>query len=348
MGRLGYVPALDGIRAVAILSVLGYHYFLIPRGGTVGVDVFFVLSGFLITTLLLEERFENGRVSLRAFYVRRARRLFPALAVMISIYLALSTIAGSDRLLAAVLSVFYVGNLVDAYGHTRLLVDANLDSLWSLAQEEQFYVLWPCALLLLTRTRRMLLWVGLIAGGFAVYRAILVMGGNPSVRTYYSPDTHADGLLIGATLAVARLRWHLQVGEWAGKVGAAALVPALIVGWQFTAWAVWVLPVFEICVALLIAAAVSGTELAACLSARPFVWLGKRSYGLYLWHGPVFAATVYVLGSSSPDRLVGAAAAIGAASLSYRFVELPFRRRRKTSAEPRAREAAPSAAASSA
>jgi peptidoglycan/LPS O-acetylase OafA/YrhL len=327
--RLGHVPALDGLRAVAILLVVSYHCFGFPPGGTVGVDLFFVLSGFLITTILLEERGGTGTVRLRAFYGRRVRRLFPALAAFIAVFLIATATAGENRLLAALVGASYLANVVDAFGHTSLIVKAHLDPLWSLAQEEQFYLVWPFVLLVFARSRRLVTWIVLTAAALAVYRAVLEVGGQPGPRIYFGPDTHADGLLVGAGLAALRLRSGLKVGEWAGKIGLSAIIPAALFGWTFGGWAIWGQPLFEVTVALLIAAAVSGTELARGLASRPLVWLGKRSYSLYLWHAPIFAAVIFVAGSGILERVAGIAIAVAVAALSYSYVEQPFRRRRR-------------------
>jgi len=321
--RLGYVPALDGLRAIAILLVLGVHDFRFPPGGTVGVDLFFVLSGFLITTLLLEEWTETGGIRLRAFYVRRARRLLPALALLLIVYLVATTAAGHAHLLPVVAGTFYFGNIVVAAGHSM----AGLGRLWSLAEEEQFYLVWPFLLLVLARSRRIVVWILGLALALAVYRSGLLLNGASGQRVYFGPDTHADGLVFGAALAAARIRWDLDFGEWAGKFGLAALIPAALFGWRMRSWGVWAQPAFEISVALLIGAAFSQTALARGLASRPIVWIGKRSYGLYLWCGTVLNGLIYFFGPGYPTRIGAFAVTFLVAALSYRLVEQRFRRR---------------------
>src|SRR5258707_14914511 len=148
--RLGYVPALDGLRGVAILLVLGRHAFTTPVGGGYGVDLFFVLSGFLITALLLEERDKTGQVSLNGFYRRRARRLFPALAVMLTAFIAIEIVKdrAAEGFRTTLWGAFYTTNIAQAW-FPHLIGRPPVSVLWSLAQEEQFYLLVPLALLLL-------------------------------------------------------------------------------------------------------------------------------------------------------------------------------------------------------
>jgi peptidoglycan/LPS O-acetylase OafA/YrhL len=324
MQRLGYVPALDGLRAIAIVLVLGIHDFGFPPGGTVGVDLFFVLSGFLITTLLLEERDATGRNRLHAFYLRRARRLLPALGALLIVYLVATTASGHAHFLPVAAGAFYFGNIILASGHHMF----GLGRLWSLAEEEQFYLVWPLLLLLFARSRRIVLWILILAFGLAAYRAGLLLNGAPGGRVYFGPDTHADGLIIGAALAAARLRWGFHVGEWAGKLGMAALVPAALLGWQIRWWGEWAQPVFEISIAILICAAISQTALARGLASWPLVWVGQRSYSLYVWSGTVLTGLIFLFGSSYTTRTAAFAATFVVATLSYRFIEQPFRRHR--------------------
>jgi peptidoglycan/LPS O-acetylase OafA/YrhL len=134
-------------------------------------------------------------------------------------------------------------------------------------------------------------------------------------------------LLIGAAIAVVRARRPIPVSEWAGKIGVAGLVLGAIFGWGFRGWAVWGEPLFLVSVGLLLVAALSETDLARGLASRPLVWLGRRSYSLYLWHAPVIAAAVYLAGSNIGAKAAAVLAATAIAALSYRFVEQPFRRR---------------------
>lgn len=313
MRRLGYVPALDGLRGIAILLVIAFHYTGEPFGGGYGVDLFFVLSGFLITTLLLEERGASGRISLGSFYARRARRLFPALAAVLCSYLVYNAILGHNALATVADYGLYFGNIYFVVAHKA--DNTGLGHLWSLAEEEQFYLLWPCLLLLVARARRPVYWIGAFALALVAYRFALIAHGASMTRLYRAPDTHSEGLLLGAALAFLRQQGFVA-GEWAGKLGLALTVPPVIVGsWHLG------LPLFELGAFFLVAAAVGDTQLARGLSARPLVWLGALSYSLYLWHYPV----LWVFDAN--DRLVALAVSFLLAWLSYRYVERPFRRR---------------------
>ena len=317
---LGHVSALDGLRGVAIGVVVAYHYSGWPRGGWLGVDLFFVLSGFLITTLLLEEHAANGRIQLRAFYVRRARRLFPALAVLLATYLVIDAIRGTDALGLVAHWGFYTSNIYEAFWPGVAAHNVGLNHLWSLAQEEQFYLLWPAALLLVFKLRRPARLLIAIALMLALYRAALVLNGASGVRIYFAPDTHADGLVLGSALAFARHRG----GRFAPGRSAVVITAALSA--LFVAVTVSVprtfmlfLPLFEIAAAVFVAAAVAGT----LRLPRPLIWLGGISYSLYLWH--------YVLlhwGFHEHHRLVALAASFAVAYASTRWVERPLRRRR--------------------
>jgi peptidoglycan/LPS O-acetylase OafA/YrhL len=331
MQRLGYVPALDGVRCIAISLVIGFHFFGLT-GGTSGVDVFFVLSGFLITTILLEERNRTGRMDFRAFYGRRVRRLAPALAVMIATYLAITAALGENRLLVVLAGVFYSSNIVLASG-SHLFDGSHVTFLWSLAQEEQFYLVWPALLLLAIRSRRPLVWVVVGYLVLSAWRAGLTIHGAPTYRIYDGPDTRATGLIAGSALAIFRQSHGFKVGEWAGQLGACVLLVGAFFGWAVGQWPIVGVPVFEIGVCLLIAAALSETSVARALAKGPLVWIGKRSYSLYLWQSAAWAC-VFVFGAGLLATLTGLVLAVVCASLSYRFVEQRFRRRRSSSSEP--------------
>jgi peptidoglycan/LPS O-acetylase OafA/YrhL len=329
--QLGYLPALDGLRAISIALVVSYHAFGFPMGGAAGVDVFFVLSGFLITRLLVVECADTGRIDLRSFYARRCRRLLPALVFMLAVYLIVTAAVGENHLLAAAVGGSYVANFFDAAGNP-LLTSAHLNQLWSLAQEEQFYLLWPAGLLLLSRGRNLLrIIVGLLVL-LIVYRAALSYAGASATRLYYEPDLRADGLLIGAAIAVAHIRRQFAVPEWVGKAGLAGLMVGAIVAWGFRSWPAWGQPIFLGSVGLLLLAAISDTDLAQGLSCRPLVWLGRRSYSLYLWHAPVIGAAAFVAGNTLGAKIGAVLAAIAIAAFSYRFIEQPFRLGRRARA----------------
>ena len=205
-----------------------------PFGGGDGVDLFFVLSGFLITTLLLEERSETGAISLRSFYARRAGKLLPALLVMLGAFSVIAVAKGHDPVWDLERFGFYTGNAVRAF---IALPPSGLDHLWSLAEEEQFYLIWPLLLLAFARTRRLLMFTLALTSVLILYRAGLAIGGASLNRLYFGPDTHADGLTMGALLAIIRQRRSIAVPEgllpWiVGCFTLAVLIPNLNTGWH--------------------------------------------------------------------------------------------------------------------
>jgi peptidoglycan/LPS O-acetylase OafA/YrhL len=325
MRRLGYVPALDGLRGIAILLVIGFHYLNGGwlSGGSRGVDLFFVLSGFLITSLLLEERAARGTVRLRAFYVRRARRLFPALVVLLLVLLAVDAARGVDGLPAVAEYGLYGGNVYAAY-----FVPAHpfvgISHLWSLAQEEQFYVIWPALLLVVARWQKAASWILAAALLLALYRAGTALSGDVSNRLYDSPEMHSDGLLLGAAAAFWRFQGG-RVGERTAKASFLFAAFCVVFFAGTTGVYEWQLLAFEVAAVGMVLAAVSDTSFAQALAARPLVAIGKISYSLYLWH----FFTLWALGGH--NRLLALAIAVICAVASYRWVETPFRRRRPRS-----------------
>jgi peptidoglycan/LPS O-acetylase OafA/YrhL len=319
-GLRGRNPAYDGLRALAVLAVLGFHEGLagLP-GGFLGVEVFFVLSGYLITRTLA-----NGQ-PLRMFWMRRVRRLAPALVVVLLVVTAAVTLAEPDQLgslRAALLpALFYVSNWYEIARHgsyfARYGPPSPLLHLWSLAIEEQFYLVWPLVVLAIRPLRHRALVPATLAIASAVTMAVLYRhGGDPS-RVYYGTDTDAFGLLIGATLAYVKPQPR------------AALDTAGVAGLAVLAWACGhlsgddrlVYPCGLVVVALattaVIAAATGEGVISRLLGAAPPRWLGERSYGVYLWHWPV----IVLLGHGP---LVDSAVAIGLAAASWRFIERPI------------------------
>jgi peptidoglycan/LPS O-acetylase OafA/YrhL len=347
-------PALDGLRAVAVLAVIIYHFGLLP-GGYLGVDLFFVLSGFLITSLLIREwDRRRGYISFRDFYLRRVLRLFPALGCVIAVTVALigalelSRPPSNRQYVAGTLEglpfvVTFVGNWARALDPASSL--GVLGHTWSLAIEEQFYLLWPALFVLLMRHRLsralMALSLALIAVAEMVYRVAMSFAGYGGNRIYYGTDTHSDGLLIGCAIAFwLASHQSTRVYQTAGGLrkgvtvlATAALAILFVLGNLSRA------PI-EIPLAVLACGAVLAgavTEqlpvfLERLLSCDGAVLIGRRSYGLYLWHYIVFrtASALYpaeVLGF----RRIVTAVIVGAlfittfivTELSYRFIELP-------------------------
>ena len=320
--KLGYVPSLDGLRGIAILIVVAFHLFGVPRGGPVGVDLFFALSGFLITTLLLEELAEHGRVNLWRFYERRARRLFPALAVLLGVYLVWNAAHGHDALKTVALGGLYFSNFVQSFSNPNPLLYTGLDHLWSLAQEEQFYLVWPLLLVAIAKSKRPLFWASLLLGTMLAYRTGLVLSGARITRVYRGPDTHGVGLMTGAILAMIAVRRPIRVSDFVAKGAFLSVVLLAVVQFWNEDWWLYFQPLVELGCVVLVAAALYEPVLSEALSFKPLVWVGKISYSLYLWHWPVFWAL------KGREPVVALAISVVLAWASYRFVELPFRRRR--------------------
>jgi peptidoglycan/LPS O-acetylase OafA/YrhL len=320
----GYIPALDGIRAVAITLVVCYHLTGYPSGGWLGVDLFFVLSGFLITTLLLQRW---GRESVGVFYQRRALRLIPALVALLLVMLAID-----GSLFGALAGLGYFSNIVIAGGHPSAF-PASLTHLWSLAQEEQFYLVWPLILYCAVRFGvKVALWiaVGGIAASVLLATTLFVRGAS-GYRLFYAPDTRAASILVGCALALAMTIRPLNLRRF--EVLALAAFPALVVVMDYTRLSVSGPPVllFALVAAVLIVRALhSDSAVSRVLSRRPLVFLGRISYSVYLWHYPIFVwLGVTAVGVGWLDG-VAAGLVVAAACASYYLVELPFLRRKQT------------------
>ncbi len=341
-------PALDGIRAVAVAAVLVFHGGLafLP-GGFLGVDAFFVLSGFLITSLLIVERARTGRIQLVRFWGRRARRLLPALLLML-----LAVVIAAHWLLApgdlvpvrgdALAALLYVANWrmifrgSDYFALTA--APSPLQHTWSLGIEEQFYLLWPLLVVALRGSRRAMLTACVVGGVASTALAALLYHPTDANRAYYGTDSRAVALLVGCALGVllaGRLaapddnRRHLLLG--------ALTVPAVVaLGWAATHGAgesAWLyrggFAAVAVAVAVIIAHATLSprSPTARVLSLPPLQALGRISYGVYLWHWPLFvfltAARTGLAGA--PLFGVRCAATLAVATLSYHLVELPVR-----------------------
>jgi peptidoglycan/LPS O-acetylase OafA/YrhL len=348
-GLLGHSPALDGLRGIALVLVLIYHFTGVGGplpGGWSGVDVFFVLSGFLITALLLDERRLHGRVALGRFYARRGLRLLPALLVMLVVWSGLLLAFHDSTWLGATPNGGKRGGPIDvlpALGHVALVLTyginwlsalwhgyAPLGHLWSLAVEEQFYLVWPATLLLVLRlpaAKRV--WPVLaLAATSAALPFFLYDGGAGKNRIYFGTDTRAVGLLLGATAA---LIWHRRRSR-----GLPARLPG-VRAWTGLAFVGGVgVYLANLPVKFLLAPALLGLAVAQVvpylidhptsilgrgLSARALVWVGKRSYGLYLWHY-LWATWTHPLPTSIALPL-GVAGTLACTVLSWRYVEMP-------------------------
>lgn len=369
MPTLGHVAALDGLRGLAVLIVVYHHAVgLLPgpngspqfepiTGGFLGVDIFFVLSGFLITAILLDETRRSGRVGLRSFYMRRGFRLLPALYCLLGVHLLYVWLTGlpiGPEVDSVRDGVLYVYNWRWRWATEQ--AQPNLVHLWSLAVEEQFYLLWPLAVILLTSLVKRASWragvIGATVLAVTVHRWVLFEGTESPftiVTLYARTDTRADSLLVGALLA------QLWAGRFLPRRG---LVPAAWLSTIVVAVAIVRVEVLDsvlyrggytvvaIAVAVIIAATLQGGWLAAkLLTVAPLRLVGRVSYGLYLWHGWVFVVVLrYGGGWGWATRLaVGLLAAAVLTSLSWHLVERPMtrlRHRLQPSSPPRQQPAA--------
>jgi peptidoglycan/LPS O-acetylase OafA/YrhL len=348
---LPYLPALDGLRAVSVLAVVAYHADVksLP-GGFLGVEIFFVLSGYLITSLLLAEEHVSGSIGLVNFWQRRARRLLPALAVMLAAVSAGALLFWQDAvdqlrgdLIAAMLYVSNWWQIVEQRSYFESTGrPPMLQHLWSLAVEEQFYVFFPILLLVaLRRARRGVVAVGLVVLGLmsAWWMAILFEPYTDPSRVYYGTDTRLSGLLLGSALAFV-------VVPGAGRhVTAAGARARDLIGWiglATLAWAFVSINEFDPFVyrggfvlvdvaTLAVVVAIARTEsgFGRFLGVAPLEWIGRRSYAIYLWHWPIVVVTrpgldIDLYGLPLLALRVGLTLVL--AELSYRFVEQPIRK----------------------
>lgn len=308
-----YRPELDGIRGIAILLVLASHVHVpwMAGGGMVGVTLFFVLSGYLITGLLRDEVERTGKVDLRAFYVRRIRRLLPALVALLAVVLAL----GLATPLQAGLALLYVGNLWQAVGGDL----GTLAATWSLSVEEQFYLVWP-ALFILGRGSRWLVYALAMGIAVSVLSRLTVIGSDLAPNR---TDIRMDAILWGCVLAFVPLRLPI----WPAVVALAFVVilqpDAYMIGFTLAA---------------LGSLAIVSQARPGVLSSRFLVRTGQLSYGLYLWHMPVTWVLVRPVFEPA-TALAVIVVTFTAALISERWIERPFRDvRARVVIEPHQRE----------
>jgi len=352
-----HMPGLDGVRAVAVTAVLLFHANpdWLP-GGFLGVDVFFTLSGFLISSLLLAELGETDSIRFGRFYVRRARRLLPALFLVLITTSVLAATVAQDAAARVredvVAAFFYVTNwwyvlhgqsYWEATGRPPLL-----QHLWSLAVEEQFYLVWPLLLFGLWKLGKVrgvrygALAGALVSTAFMAY--VAVRDGMPDVtdasRVYFGTDTHAMTLLVGAVLATfwtpSRIGRALTGrGKLVMSVSGFAALAGLVAIFWFVGplsgalYRGGFLVVGLVSAAVVACSAVTGTAFASTLARQPLRWIGERSYGIYLWHWPIFMVLRPGLDLDATGwqvQVLRFSLTFAAAELSYRFVEMPIRR----------------------
>jgi peptidoglycan/LPS O-acetylase OafA/YrhL len=350
--RLGYLPALDGIRGLAVLAVIVFHGWVVALpGGYVGVDVFFVLSGFLITSLLLRERSTTGSISLPRFYGRRALRLMPPLVpVLIACAMWACLVPAAPQAADTLRGVWATMAYASSWLYANRIALGWLSHTWSLSVEEQFYLVWPLLLaVLLLRGNRRLALAACVLGVGAVLeeRTVMFLHGVPWQRMYCGFDTRADALLIGSGLALAAdLGLVQRANRWVARAVAVAGIgvlvwaaaratdPGSLAGPGFTG--------IDLAAAALIAAAAVRPSrlLARLLEARPLTGVGRISYAMYLWHLPMYG---FLLGAGvDPPGPLMLLLVLGmtwaAAAFSYELIELPCAelRRRLTRTQPAA------------
>ena len=344
--RLGHRPVLDGLRGIAILLVVLTHTSVLPNG-YVGVDLFFALSGFLITTLLYEEWDRAGRISLRRFYGRRARRLLPALGLLIAVALVVDLLCypltGWPFAEKALTSMLFVNNWLAATGHAGDL--GSLNPTWSLAQEEQFYLVWPLVLLwLLRRGTRPQLVAALLLGAIGLLIAAAPIGAGDGYSTYYSPAARAAELLFGCLGAViwrhrliripvalaARLPPGLRamLGQrqlWRALLAAALayLFVGLLFDYELSTEQVYLRACLLAVPLIVNLVGAPDSFIARAVASTPLRFLGRISYALYLFHLLMRNVVYHYLPTSSIylNALLTLALSIGLAGASWRLVE---------------------------
>ncbi len=362
---LRYQPGLDGLRAISVLAVMFFHqYFVFGTergffsGGFLGVEVFFVVSGYLITSLLLAEKRDTDRISLKNFWLRRARRLLPALYVLLAVVVAYSLLFLPDSLATlkgdVIAALTYTSNWWQIIAHRSYAVTAGrpelLKHLWSLAIEEQFYLCWPPLLYLALRTyKRKNIFAAMIVVALGSTILMAITAQFSENFAYFSTFTRLSGLLLGSAMAFFYAPYRIRGtaaprARMALNTSAIVGIVALLVMFHVYRYPVTSLDsravfdggflLVDIATLLVIAAVVHpASDAGRIIGCKPLQWVGVRSYSLYLWHWPIFCVTRPGLDFQHfghlrgwPVFVVRFVLSFGAAELSYRFVETPIRK----------------------
>lgn len=352
------IRGLDGVRALAASAVLGYHLFpSVVKGGFLGVDIFFVLSGFLITALLIREYDHCGGIALRQFWLRRIRRLLPAVALMAVVTLLVAGLISEDLLagiglqFAAVVTFLY--NWVEIWRGASYFDHANprlWTNVWSLAVEQQFYLIWPLVVMVVMGFKQHWRWLTpvVLALASSSWMAFLIVGASDFTRAYQGSDSHAFGLMLGAAVAFlspyalsmkfAPIWWFdaffRGLFAWVGLLAMGAgcfLIPdnqTWVFPWGTLLVCLATLGIIQGLLPTVDTRIGPGRALAAVLDTTPLRWVGERSYGIYLWHWPVWVILTHQFPALHPVwvALVVVFISVVAAALSFRFVETPMRR----------------------
>lgn len=341
--KLGRHLPFDGIRGVAIVFVILAHLgWKFADGAVVFMDIFFVLSGFLITAVLMQEYQRTGAISLKNFYLRRAMRLFPALFAVLAILAVFALPLPREEAIKAYRSIlitfFYAANWVLAFSPREVL--GPLNHTWSLAVEEQFYFTWPCALIFLLRRK----WerhysVALllaVAAASALHRFLLWNGPASRPRVYFALDTRLDSILIGCALGLLfswemlpKTERQIKMLKIAGRVSSLFILLVVLTSARDSAYLFQgVLTLVSVATTLVILETLyhpTGT-VARVLGFRPLVWMGQLSYGLYIWHYPIFRQFTRFDWAPFVVTLAKLALTFAVASASYYWLEMPFLR----------------------
>ncbi|OXT09117.1 acetyltransferase [Thermoanaerobacterium thermosaccharolyticum] len=347
-----YMAGLDGLRAIAVLAVIGYHLNLsFMQGGFLGVSIFFVLSGYLITNIISSEWERSGKVDLKNFWLRRMRRLFPALFIMVVLVVCYVTLFDPGRLTSikgdAITSIFYINNwwliLHKVSYFAKFGPPSTFGNLWSLAVEGQFYLIWPLVLIIsfkyLKKKRYIVFLTLLLAIASALAMGMLYEPGMDPSRVYYGTDTRVFGLLLGSALALILPSDKLSSNMSRNKrlildvIGFLSLLSIFIMFIYVNQYDTFVyrggMFLLSVIAAVTIAvSAHSSSFLGKALGCFPLRWLGARSYGVYLWYFPVLILTTPPVNTEgiNPIRAVlQIFLIILISALSWRYVEDPIR-----------------------
>jgi peptidoglycan/LPS O-acetylase OafA/YrhL len=347
-GGIPHLPALDGLRGLALLGVLLFHSRKLLVGGYLGVDLFFVLSGYLITSLLIAEKRDTGRIALGAFWIRRARRLFPALlSLMPAIALYCWVFAQPDELARvrsdALATIGYVANWSQIYSERSywdlFAAPSPLEHTWSLAIEEQFYVIWPLVAFAVAGKAKSILRIALVGIGLSMAAMLALYSHETTSRVYFGTDTRATAIFAGIALATVlppTTRFTKQGTKLLDVLGAVASLGLAIAWWKLPGESKFLYRggfwLTELGGLVLIACAIAGPAeslVARALAWKPLVYVGLISYGLYLWHWPidVLITPERCHVSVNVARILQFVLTFAIAILSYRHFERPIRTR---------------------
>lgn len=353
------LAGLDGVRTIGVTAVLGYH--LLPEtfpGGFLGVDIFFVVSGFLITALLLKERQKTGTIDLRNFWLRRLRRLVPAMWLVVTTTTAAAVLLNQDLLVG--IGRQLLGSLTFSYNWLEIAHGVSyfdhanpplFRTMWSLAIEQQFYLLWPLLLIVIIKLlpqRLRCCGPAFLLLAAVTQTLLLQHGGASPTRIYQGLDTHSLGLMMGAVLALlapqalsgsyhpqpnrtrARVRGWIAIASLAGllvMIGTVAEDATWLYPWGLLGSSILTIGLLQGLLAGAVLVPGPARVLRQVLSLPPIVWLGERSYALYLWHWPVWLLVQGELANWDPliIALLATLISVVASDLSYRFVETPMR-----------------------